>query len=82
MSSSTRHFLITFDRPSGETSVRDVGTSMDEAIALLRDAERAADGADAEVVLLSADSFATLKRTHSSYFGTNGSPPGIPGRAA
>lgn len=64
-----RHFLVTRDVTRRETTVEEFGTDYEAAQAAYEQAERAARGrSDLDVVLLSADSLDTLKRTHSSYF--------------
>ncbi len=64
-----KHFLIVYDIASANTDVRPYGTDYDAALKAYERAEQEArDHADVEVVLLSADSLETIKRTHSSYF--------------
>lgn len=61
-------FLIKYDRKSGAVTTRsfeDSGTAMRARIALERSATP-----DEEVVVLSSDSEATLRRTHARYFET------------
>ncbi len=78
-----RHFLILYD--IGDTSVG-VTTYDDyeEAIAAYTTLEEEqCDRSDLDVVLLSADSIETVRRTHSSYFETSKSferllPRGVP----
>lgn len=69
-----QHFLITFDPSAGKTEVHSFGTDYDAAQAAYAEAEQA-DGltGDLDIVLLSADSLATIEKTHSSYFGGNAS---------
>jgi hypothetical protein len=64
-----QHFLISFDPATGEASVRSFGTDYDAAQAAYAEAEQA-NGLEAklDIVLLSADSLETIKKTHSSYF--------------
>ena len=64
-----KHFLVSFNPKTGRTSVRDFGTDYDAAQTAYNEAEQAS-GIDSEmdIVLLSADSLATIKQTHSSYF--------------
>ena len=65
------HFLITYDLSDGSVVVREFGLDYEAAVAAYGDLERElSDDSKFEVVLLSADSIETLKRTHSSYFGT------------
>jgi len=64
-----KHFLITFDPSTGLTSVKTFGTDYDAAQAAYAEAEEANGlGGNLDIVLLSSDSLATIKRTHSSYF--------------
>jgi hypothetical protein len=64
-----KHFLVTRDVTRHETSVVELGTDYDAAQHAYQEAEQQARGrADIDVVLLSADSLETVKRTHSSYF--------------
>ncbi len=64
-----KHFLVTRNVASGHTTVKEFGTDYEAAQAAYSAAEReAAVRQDADVVLLSADSLETIKRTHSSYF--------------
>jgi hypothetical protein len=60
------HFLVTRDA-EGQTTVEEFGTDYDAAQLAYQHAEQQAS-ADLDVVLLSADSLDTIKRTHSSYF--------------
>ena len=69
-----KHFLISFNPESGDTAVRSFGSDYDAAQAAYAEAERAnALDSKIDIVLLSADSLATIKKTHSSYF--NGKNP-------
>jgi hypothetical protein len=68
-SDDIKHFLVTYDPAHREATVRDFGTNYDAAQDAYRQAEQGARGTDLDVVLLSADSLDTVKRTHSSYFG-------------
>jgi hypothetical protein len=64
-----RHFLVTRDVTRRKTSVVEFGADYDAAQHAYQEAEQAARGrSDLDVVLLSADSLDTVKRTHSSYF--------------
>lgn len=64
-----KHFLITFDPASGDTDVRSFGTDYSAAKAAYANAEQANGlSGDLDIVLLSADSLATIEKTHSSYF--------------
>lgn len=63
------HFFITFDPASGNTDVRSFGTDYDAAQAAYAEAEQVNGlSGDLDIVLLSADSLETIKKTHSSYF--------------
>lgn len=65
-----KHFLVTRDPDTGETTVEEFGTDYGAALVAYADAERA-NGITPRVntVLLSSDSLATIEKTHSSYFG-------------
>jgi hypothetical protein len=65
-----QHFLVIYDLVAGETTVRTFAADRyDAAIAEYGELEiRASPNLD--IVLLSADSIETIKRTHSSYFDT------------
>ena len=64
-----KHFLVARDVQKGVTTVTEFGTDYDAAQEAYQQAEQQARGnANLDVVLLSADSLDTIKRTHSSYF--------------
>lgn len=64
-----KHFLVTRDVTCGKTTVVEFGTDYEAAQYAYEEAEREARGrSHLDVVLLSADSLETIKRTHSSYF--------------
>jgi hypothetical protein len=64
-----KHFLVTRHVASGRTTVRAFGTDYEAAQIAYGAAERdAAAKHGIDVVLLSAESLETIKRTHSSYF--------------
>jgi hypothetical protein len=64
-----KHFLVTYDIDAGRAEVRQFGTDYDEALRAYDQAEQDTHNRlNIEVVLLSADSLQTIKRTHSSYF--------------
>jgi hypothetical protein len=64
-----KHFLIIYDIKARHADVRPLGTDYDAAQAAYDQVERETrDRSDLDIVLLSADSLATIKRTHSSYF--------------
>lgn len=68
-----QHFLVVFDPATGKTDVEKFGTDYDAALVAYAEAEQANGGVDPtlDIVLLSADSLATIERTHSSYFGAD-----------
>ena len=69
--SDIKHFLVKYDASSGKTTVTEFGTDYDAAVAAYGNLEeKFKANAKIELVLLSADSIETVKRTHSSYFGT------------
>lgn len=79
-----QHFLVIYDVEAGKASVTSFGTDYDAAITAYSEAEDGArDRGGLDIVLLSADSLETVKRTHSSYFDVNGVtfesllPPGV-----
>lgn len=78
-----KHFLVVYDIAAGRADVRAFGTDYDAAQTMYADVEQQTrDDANVDVVLLSADSLETIKRTHSSYFETRASfesllPPGV-----
>ena len=64
-----KHFLVTYDPSTGETTVCSFGT--DEEAALVAYAKAEQDNGlsgPLDVVLLGADSLETIEQTHSSYF--------------
>lgn len=78
------HFLVTYDARKHQASVRAFGTHYDAALEAYAEAEDGVRGrAYLDIVLLSADSLETIKRTHSSYFDGAGRtferllPPGV-----
>ncbi|MBI3428554.1 MAG: hypothetical protein HY050_00545 [Actinobacteria bacterium] len=63
------HFLLVFNRVSGELVSIDKFEEQDLAISALSLLERSHEDDDQiEVVLISADSVETLKKTHGHYF--------------
>ena len=72
-----KHFLVAYDPVGEKTTVREFGTDYDAAQRAYAEVETA-NGIESrlDVVLLSADSLATIKKTHSSYFNRNESPLG------
>jgi hypothetical protein len=67
-----KHFLVIYDINAGEATVDDrFRSDYDAALDAYAQAEETYRGRDdVEVVLLSADSIDTIKKTHSSYFNT------------
>jgi hypothetical protein len=66
-----KHFLVTHDVTRRETTVVEFGADYEVALDAYGEAERKVWGRpDLDVVLLGADSLETIKRTHSSYFGS------------
>ena len=63
---ASRFFILTVPAEGGPATVEDLGPDAARATAEYRRREHA-NGA--EVVLLSSESEAVLRRTHSSYFG-------------
>jgi len=58
-----------FDPSTGKTDVRSFGNDYDAAQVAYAEAERANGlSGDLDIGLLSADSLATIEKTHSSYF--------------
>jgi hypothetical protein len=78
-----KHFLIVYDIAGRRADVRAFDTDYDTAQAAYAQLEQQTQGdPNVDVVLLSADSLETVKRTHSSYFDTQESfesllPPGV-----
>jgi hypothetical protein len=70
--SEIQHFLVVYDVKAGKPKVRELGNDYEAALRLYEELEEQHRGdASTEVVLLSADSLETIKRTHSSYFGNH-----------
>jgi hypothetical protein len=66
-----KHFLVIYDINASNAEVRPFGTDYDAAQVAYEKVEQAMrNRSDFDVVLLSADSLETIKRTHSSYFDT------------
>ncbi len=82
MSPQIHHYLVIYEVAAQSVKVMTFD-DYDEAVAeYARLEEGLREQNDREVVLLSADSIETIKRTHSSYFQTDGSferllPPGV-----
>ncbi len=64
------HFLIIFDRSEGRLLSETAFADGREALAERFKAERMHRGSDVEVVVLTAESKAALRRTHARYFRT------------
>ena len=64
-----KHFLVIYDIDASKAEVQEFGTDYDEALRAYDQSEQDARAhTNIEVVLLSAESLDTIKRTHSSYF--------------
>jgi transposase len=64
-----KHFLVIYDPETGKTTVRRFGTDYETArIAYARTEQENGLREKRDIVLLSADSLKTIKKTHSSYF--------------
>jgi hypothetical protein len=64
-----KHFLVIYDVEASQVQVKGFGTDYDKALLAYDKCEQDAHGRpNIEVVLLSAESLETIKRTHSSYF--------------
>jgi hypothetical protein len=71
MGSEIKHFLIKYDIKAGRANVQGFGEDYEAAMHAYEELEQEArESSDVDVVLLSADSLETIKRTHSSYFET------------
>lgn len=71
MGSEIKHFLIKYDIKAGCADVQGFGEDYEAAMHAYEELEQEArESSDVDVVLLSADSLETIKRTHSSYFET------------
>lgn len=63
------HFLVIYDPATRKTAVESFGTDYDAAQVAYAETEQTHGlGTTLDIVLLSADSLETIKRTHSSYF--------------
>jgi hypothetical protein len=64
-----KHFLVIYDPQTGKTAVRRFGTDYEAARIAYAQAEQENGLSEKrDIVLLSADSLKTIKKTHSSYF--------------
>lgn len=71
MSDEINHYLVHYDIAAGKARVTAFGADYDAAMVAYAQAEEASrDDSNLDIVLLSADSIETVKRTHSSYFET------------
>jgi outer membrane protein TolC len=69
--SDIKHFLVIYNIGTGKADVREFETDYDQALRAYDDCEQSMrNQPNVEVVLLSAESLDTIKRTHSSYFQT------------
>lgn len=66
------YFLVQFKRSRQALISMQMFENRSEAVQTLSVTERLNDDPDVEVVLLSSDSEATLRRTHSRYFSATG----------
>jgi hypothetical protein len=63
------HYLLIYDRQQGKVTRQMSFSQADEALAARFDAEREFSGhPEVEIVVLGADSWEDLTRTHSRYF--------------
>ncbi|MGI8460380.1 MAG: hypothetical protein ACR2OC_01915 [Solirubrobacterales bacterium] len=64
-----KHFLVVYDIANSDVDVRQFGSDYDAAQDAYAEAEQASvENEGLDIVLLSADSLQTIKKTHSSYF--------------
>jgi hypothetical protein len=63
-----QHFLVAFDPATGAVDVTPFGNDYGAAQRAYAQAEQSNVESKLDVVLLSADSLETIKKTHSSYF--------------
>ena len=81
--SDINHFLVLYDIELGRANVQPFGSDYDAAMEAYANAEdEFRESEKHDIVLLSADSIETAKRTHSSYFETEETfesllPPGV-----
>lgn len=68
-----KHFLLVYNRKSGETDVREFAPSEGrDALRARFQLERELRGQDdTEIVVLTGASLASLRKTHSRYFGVS-----------
>ena len=65
-----KHFLVVYDPATGDVGVEPFGNDYDAAQDAYAKAEQESGARldNLDIVLLSADSLATIEQTHSSYF--------------
>lgn len=68
MTPEIHHYLVVYDTGAGKATVTEFDDSAEALSAYSAVEDENRDRADIEVVLLSADSIETIRRTHSSYF--------------
>lgn len=75
-----QHFLVIYDPRTGDATVTRFKTDYEAAQRAYAKAEQESEerGDNLDIVLLSADSLATIEQTHSSYFGKSGGRLGEP----
>lgn len=70
MSPEIRHFLVLYDIGEARADITSYDDYDEAVAAYTKLEEELRDRKDVDVVLLSADSIETVRRTHSSYFET------------
>ncbi len=70
MSPEIRHFLVLYDIGAASAKVQRFDDYEEAVAAYSKLEEDLRDRKDVDIVLLSADSIETIRRTHSSYFET------------
>jgi type II secretory pathway predicted ATPase ExeA len=69
MSADANLYLVVYHHGSARSEVEELGGDVAEALRIYEEREREVSDDDVEIVLLGSESLATLKQTHSSYFG-------------
>lgn len=70
MSGPTKYFILVYDLAMRHVEVHEYGDSVDAANEAYSSLEDQYAGGKYEIVLVGADSIATIQRTHSPYFST------------
>jgi hypothetical protein len=70
MSGPTQYFILVYDLAMRHVEVHEYGDNVEVANAAYSSLEDEYAGGKYEIVLVGADSIATIKRTHSPYFST------------